>query len=327
MRHISPLAVRLMILGGLVILISAVFQSLTPNYLSKNNFLGILRAMSVNGIVAIGLTFVIVVRKFDLSLTGIAALCAMTLGYTLSISNDLTSTIISSIAIGLIFGCINGLLVGLGRLPDVVTTIAVGSISYALAFAYNGGADYSTNFFSSGMVMLNFTTILGVQIPVFALIVITIIFAYLLHATRLGQSLYATGENPTAAHFSGVPTSGMMVVAFGICGALVGVAMVLQISGIGSSRVTAGGQIMLPAYTAVYLGAALMGRPSIYATLFGVLIMTMLLNGFTLMAVPYYYSDAVVSLILILAITVFDPKVWDAIRRSSRIFDTKGTAL
>lgn len=310
-------------LGALIVVICTVFQIATPVYLTVNNLNGLLRHMSLNGIVAVGLTFVIVVRKFDLSLAGVASLAAMTLGFALSQTGSLTATIVACVSIGIVFGILNGLLVGLGRLPDVVTTIAVGSIAYGLAFVYNGGATFSDNFFSSGMVTMNFQTILGLQVPVFIFLVTTLLGSYLLHATRFGQAFYATGENPLSAHFSGISVWRVLVGAFGICGGLVGLAMLLHVSGIGSSRVSAGGQILLPAYTSVYLGAALLGRASIPATFIGVMIMTMLLNGFTLLSVPYYYSDAVVSLILIAAIVLFDPRILTLLRNPRQFFMTR----
>ena len=306
MKRLSP---RTYILIGLVTVIAVVFQSLTPNYLSLRNLGGMLSAMAISGIVAMGLTFVIVLRKFDLSLAGIASLSAMTLGFALFLSGNLWIAIFACIGVGLICGAINGVLVGFGRLPDVVTTIAVGSIAYGMAFVYNGGADFSKNFFSSGIVALNYTKVLGMKVPILLLLMTAILTGFLLHMTRFGQAFYAAGENPVATHYSGISVNRMMIAGFGICGALVGLAMLIQISGIGSSRVTAGGQILLPAYTSVYLGAALMGRASIPATLVGSLIMTMLLNGFTLLSVPYYYSDAVVSLVLIAAIVLFDPRI------------------
>ncbi|MEP3277497.1 MAG: ABC transporter permease [Stappiaceae bacterium] len=321
-RILSPLMIRVLIFLALVTVICAVFQSITPRYLTAANFRGLLSAMAISGIVAMGLTFVIVLRKFDLSLAGIASLSAMTLGFVLSVTGALVPTILACIAIGLLCGVINGALVGYGRLPDVVTTIAVGSIAYGMAFAYNGGADYSDNFFSSGMVTLNFNTIFGIQIPVFLLLITALITGFFLHATRFGQSFYAAGENPRATFYSGISVQNVMIVGFGIAGALVGVAMLIQISGIGSSRVTAGGQILLPAYTSVYLGAALLGRASIPATLAGSLIMTMLLNGFTLLSIPYYYSDAVVSFILIVAIVLFDPKIVQLLKNPRRFFLT-----
>ncbi|WP_299724891.1 ABC transporter permease [uncultured Tateyamaria sp.] len=300
---------RTFILIGLVAVIAVVFQSLTPNYLSLRNLGGMLSAMAISGIVAMGLTFVIVLRKFDLSLAGIASLSAMTLGFALFLYGNLWIAVVACIGVGVICGAINGALVGYGRLPDVVTTIAVGSIAYGMAFVYNGGADFSKNFFSSGIVAMNYTKVLGMKVPILLLLMTAIFTGFLLHMTRYGQAFYAAGENPVATRFSGISVNRMMIAGYALCGALVGLAMLIQISGIGSSRVTAGGQILLPAYTSVYLGAALLGRASIPATIAGSLVMTMLLNGFTLMSVPYYYSDAVVSLVLITAIVLFDPRI------------------
>ncbi|MCG8404685.1 MAG: hypothetical protein MI923_05755, partial [Phycisphaerales bacterium] len=106
-RGLSPVIVRSIVLVGLVVLIGILFQALTPVYLTVNNFLAMLRAMAIIGIVSIGLTFVIVVKKFDLSLAGIASLAAMTLGFTLSNTNSLSATFVSAIAIGLFCGVIN----------------------------------------------------------------------------------------------------------------------------------------------------------------------------------------------------------------------------
>lgn len=269
---------RVLALLILVCLICAVFGTMSPAYLTLGNFQGMLRATAISGIVAVGLTFVIVVRKFDLSLAGIASLSAMTLGFAMQETNTLWIIVVSALVAGLLCGLVNGFLIGRFGLPDVITTIAVGSIAYGLGFIYNGGGDFSKNFFSSGLVKVNFEKVLGLQLPVLLLIVTAVLAAILLHGTRFGHAFYATGENPVTARFSGISVPRVFLAAFGICGTLVGLGMLLQVAGVGSSRVTTGAQIMLPAYTAVYLGAALLGRPSIAATLIGATVMTLLLN-------------------------------------------------
>lgn len=313
---------RIVLLVVVLVLTAIIFQSQTDVYLSQANFRSVLRAMSMNGIVALGLTFVIVLRKFDLSLVGIASLAAMSLGFAIEMTNSLWLSAAFCLLIGLLLGAANGFFVGRLHLPDVVTTIAIGSIAGGLAFFYNDGATFSRNFFSSGIVMLNAWEILGLQAPVFILLVTAILSFILLHTTRLGQAFYAVGENDIAARFSGISVAQASLLCFSICGMLTALAMVLQISGIGSARVTAGAQILLPAYTSVYLGAAFFGRASVPATLVGVLVMTLLLNGFTLLSVPYYYSDVVVSAILISAILLFDPRFAAFVRQLRR--PTKG---
>lgn len=296
----------------IVAAVALIFNSLSSNYLSERNIFAILRQMSVNGLVSIGLTFVIVLRRFDLSLAGTASFCAMTLGFILSQYNDLYLALAGAVAIGTICGACSGLMIGRFNLPDVVTTIGVGSIAAGLAFIYSGGKNYSSNFLSSGVLDINDGMIWFVPFPAVVL-GLTAAGAYVvLHMTRFGQSFYAVGENPVSARLSGVPVRRFVGLGFATCGALVGIAMILNCAAVGGSYVNTGNRVLLPSYTAVYLGIALFGTPTILATLAGALLMSLLLNGFTLLSTPYYYSDAIVSFILILAIGLFSPQtlVW-----------------
>lgn len=310
----------------LMLSIGAIFQSLAPAFLSANNLKGILRAMSISGITAIGLTFVIIVKKFDLSLPGIGSLCAMTLGYALSVTGNVAAAIFACVGMGILFGLFNGLLIGRFKLPDVVATIAIGSIAGGAAFIYNSGATFSDNFFSSGFVTINFKTFLGMQIPVAILFGVALFLGLILTITRFGQSLYSVGENETASKYSGLSVPLITCFAFMICGATVGLSMTLHVAGAGSAFVTAGSQLLLPAYTSVFLGAALLGRASVPGTFIGSLITTSMLNGFNLLSVPYYTSDIVISSVLLASIAIFDPAAFNRARdffRKIGLFNNK----
>jgi ribose transport system permease protein len=324
---LSPLTIRILTFVLLIVLIGAVFQSLLPVYLTVNNMGALFRSMAGNLIVSIGLTFVIVTGKFDLSLAGTAALAAMTIGFALAKTGNLAAAIAAGMLISVAVGAVNGLLVGWGRLPDVVTTIGVGSIAYGAAFLYNGGATFSENFFSSGMVKVNIVRILYLQIPIFLAVVTTILAGLLLHMTRYGHSFYAAGENPVAARFSGISVPRLLIITYALCGTSVGLAMVLVVSSIGGARVTSGSQILLPAYASVYLGAALFGRPGVPATIAGALIMYMILNGLTLLNIPYYFSDVILSSILIAAIAFFDSRVLRMLKALRHPFVARKRAL
>ena len=141
----------------------------------------------------------------------------------------------------------------------------------------------------------------------------------ILNASRLGRAFYATGENRTAAWFSGVPVTAIVVAAFALCGVAASLSIVLLVASSGAAHVTAGTQLLMPAFAAVYLGAALFGRPSVLATLAGTMLMSLMLNGFTLLAIPYYWSDAILSTVLILAITLFDPRITATLRNAMPI--------
>ena len=301
----------------LLAVLATVFQSLAPVYLTSGNLHALFRHMAEQGVVAIGLTFVIVVRQFDLSLAGVASFAAMTLGFVLSGDSPLLVAVAACAGVGLACGLVNGFVVGVIRLPDVVATIATGSIAFGLAFVYNGGSSYSDNFFTSGILDLNDGHLFGVDAPVAILIVVALTAALLLHTTRYGEGFYAAGENPVSAALSGIPVQAHLVAAFSICGGLTGLAMVLHVSASGAAYVSSGNQVLMPAYTAVYLGAALFGSASVPATVAGILMTAMMLNGFSALSMPYYYSDLIVSSVLITAIAVFDPKLVAALRRNS----------
>lgn len=305
----SPLALRLAAFLILLGLIAAVFQSFAPSYLSENNIHALLRHMSVNGLTAIGLTFVIVVRHFDLSFPGVASLGAMTLGWMLANDFSLMESVAGGIGVGLLAGLINGSVISYLRLPDIVTTIATGGVAVGLSYFYSNGTSISENFFMSGILDLNDAKFLSLDMPVVILLCTAVVAFIVLHCTRFGRAFYATGENRRSALFSGIRVKAYVLTAFGLCGALACLAITLLVASSGAANVTAGNQLMMPAFAAVYLGAALFGAPSIPATLAGTLLMSAMLNGFTLLAIPYYYSDAIVSTVLILAIGIFDPKL------------------
>lgn len=303
------LVIRLLAFGAILAVIAAIFWMQNPAFLSTGNLRALMRHMSVQGLAALGLTFVIVVRHFDLSFPGVASLGAMTLGWLIAIGMPLWIAVAGGLAIGVAFGLVNGIAVARFGLPDIVTTIATGGLAVGFSYFYSDGTSISQNFFMSGILDLNDQKFLGLDKPFAILMSMAILGFVVLHASRFGHGFYATGQSPLAARFSGIPTRGLIVAAFAICGMMACLSITLLVASSGAANVTAGNQLLMPAFAAVYLGAALFGRPSIGATLAGTLMMSTMLNGFTLLAIPYYYSDAIVSTILIAAIAVFDPRI------------------
>lgn len=300
---------RLIAFAVLLAVITAVFYTQNAAYVSLANMHALMRHMSVQGLAALGLTFVIVVRHTDLSFPGVASLGAMTMGWLIAIGMPLSVAVGGGLAMGAVVGLINGLAVARLGLPDIVTTIATGGLAVGFSYFYSDGTSISTNFFSSGLLDLNDMKILGLDMPFVILMAAALVAAGLLHASRYGNGFYATGENRMSAWFSGVPTRGLIVLAFVLCGVMSCLSITLLVASSGAANVTAGTQLLMPAFAAVYLGAALFGRPSVGATLAGTVLMSMMLNGFTLLAIPYFYSDAIVSTVLISAIALFDPRV------------------
>jgi len=303
------LIIRLLAFIALVAVIAGLFWTQNAAFLSEGNIRALMRHMSVQGLAALGLTFVIVVRQFDLSFPGVASLGAMTLGWLIASGMPLSVAVCGGLAAGIAFGPVNGVAGARLALPDIVTPLATRGLAIGFSYFYSNGTSISQNFFMSGILDLNDRKILGLDMPFAILMAAAIVGFVVLHASRFGRGFYATGENRTSARFSGIPTRTLIVAAFAICGMMACLSITLLVASSGAANVTAGNQLLMPAFAAVYLGAALFGRPSVGATLAGTLMMSTMLNGFTLLAIPYYYSDAIVSTVLIAAIALFDPRV------------------
>jgi len=312
------LALRFASFLGLLAFIAILFGTLSPHYLTRNNISAILRHMSADGISGLGLTFVIVVRRFDLSFPGIASLGAMTTGWLIAHDYTLLESIAGGIAVGMIFGLVNSVAISVIRLPDIVATIAMGSVTYGLSYIYSNGATISDNFMGSGILDINDQQIAYLDAPIFFMLVLYGLAWLVLHRSRFGRGFYATGENPRSAIFSGIHVRLYVTAAFVLTAALSVWAGILHCAEAGQADPSAGDGFLTPAFASVYLGAALFGTASVPATFAGTLLISTMLNGFTLLSVPYYYADAIISAVLIGAIAVFDPRFAQALRRLTK---------
>lgn len=300
---------RFMAFAALVFIIGAAFTVVEPRFLSTQNISAVTRHMAANGLAALGLTLVVIVRKFDLSFAGTAGFSAMTIGFMIAGGHDLWLCIMAGVLAAAVVGAFNGIAISYFGLPDIVTTIATGSIAGGLAFLYSRGRTIFQNFVTSGILDLNDARLFGYSVSFFFLIALYAVAWVFMHRTRYGASFYATGENPVSAYFSGVPVRTYTMMAFVICAITSVLAVVLILAESGTADTNKGATLLMPAYAGVFLGAALLGGTSVLATLAGTFLITMLLDGFSLLGVPYYYSDGVVSAILLTGVVLFDARV------------------
>lgn len=301
--------VRFLAFAALVFVIGAAFTAVEPRFLSTQNISAVTRHMAANGLAALGLTLVVIVRKFDLSFAGTACFAAMTIGFMIAGGHELWLCILVGVMAAAIVGAFNGMAISYFGLPDIVTTIATGSIAGGLAFLYSNGRTIFQNFVTSGILDLNDARLFGYSVSFYFLIALYAVAWVFMHRTRYGASFYATGENPVAAYFSGVPVRAYTMMAFVICAVTSVFAVVLILAESGTADTNKGATLLMPAYAGVFLGAALLGGTSVLATLAGTFLITMLLDGFSLLGVPYYYSDGVVSAILLAGVVLFDARV------------------
>jgi len=262
----------------------------------------------LGGLVALVLIFVVLLRRFELPFPGIGSLAAVTSGYLIAGGQDLWLAIAVGLVVATAIGLANGWAISYLGLPDIVVTIGTGSIAAGLAFVYTGGQTIFQNFMKSGLLDLNDMRFFKLNLSVYFMVAVYLLAAVVLHRSRIGIALYATGENPVAAFFSGIRTKACIMAAFGVSAATAVLAVVLLIAESGNASTNHGATFLMPAYASVYLGAALLGGASVPATFVGTAVITVLLDGFSLLGVPYYYSDGVVSTILIAGVIAFDER-------------------
>lgn len=293
-----PIVIFFIIFG----LIIVVFSLMHEHFFSIRNISTLLKHASISAIFALGVTFVVVVGHFDLSFPMVCALAGMTNSFLIAKDIHVVLSVAAGLAVGVFFGLLNGLAVGKLKMPDIVTTVGIGAIAWGFAYMYSGGAYIYGNVLTSGILELNDTVLLGAPLPAILMGVFYLLGYLILHRSRFGRCFYSTGDNRVAAIFSGVNVKLYILAAFIICAALASFGAIMSNASQGQGNVRVGLVFLLNAYATVFLGSAVFKKPTIYGTFFAALFIATMLNGFTLMAISYFYMDFIIGMVLITAL-------------------------
>lgn len=309
-RLISSLEVRML---ALAIILAVCLSLLSPYFLTQNNIFNILDQSVVIGIVAVGMTFVILTGGIDLSVGSVAGLTGIVLGLSLQ-SLPIPIAIFVAIAAGAGIGLISGVLVAVFGLAPFVVTLGMMAIARSLAFIFSGQTAISN--IPSDLSDLVYTTFFGIPANVvFLLALYALAWSYLTY-TKGGRTIYAVGSNAEAARAAGLNVLFYSILPYVVSGALAAVAITFSIAQILSADPLAGNQMELDAIAAVVIGGASLygGRGSIIGTLIGVFIMVMIRNGLNLMGVSPFWQGSAIGSIIILALLVERLVNWRSVR-------------
>lgn len=288
----------------IVLLIMVVALSLAnKNFLTVNNILSIVNQASMKGILAIGMTFVIVGAGIDLSVGASMAVCAMFLAdFMLKFGFErLWLAIIVCFAAGTVCGLINGLLAAYVKLPAFLLTMGTMSIFRGFDYVYTNcitlrGLDPRwINFWNS-----------GIPWPAIFMIILMIIAYLVLKFTKFGRYIFAVGGNETASKLSGINTKRIKLMSYLIMGWCCALCAIVYVGRMSASEASGGDGFELIAIAAACIGGASLagGRGSIVGAVIGSLILSVLSNGLTLLRVSSYYQTIFTGVIIVLAILV-----------------------
>ncbi|WP_022942603.1 ABC transporter permease [Psychromonas hadalis] len=287
-----------------LVLLMIFFSFGTPYFLNTSNLLTVALQTSVIGIMAIGVTYVIITSGIDLSLGSVMAFSGVAVGLAASIGLPLWMCVITGALAGLLCGCLSGFLVTRGAIPPFIATLGLMMSVRGINLVLTDGRalyfqDYPTLRFISQGSLFDF-----IPYPVIYLTVIALISAYVLKRTVIGRYIYAVGSSEEAAHLSGIKVDKVKMFVYSFCGLLTGIAGVILTSRLNSGQPTVGVGYELEAIAAVIIGGtSLMGGiGTIGGTIIGAFIMGILKNGLNLMGVSQFWQMVAMGIVVIAAV-------------------------
>jgi ribose transport system permease protein len=297
---IGRLEIRML---GLALALGLALSILSPHFLTSNNLLNVLDQSVVVGIVAIGMTFVILIGGIDLSVGSVAGLTGVLLGRGLE-HFPIPLAMVLTVFAGMLVGLFSGVLIARFGLPAFVVTLGVMAIGRSLAYILSGAtaiADLPETF--SNIV---YTNILGVPSHVITLLTLYALAWSYLNFTKGGRTIYAIGSNREAARTAGLNVLAFSILPYVISGGLSAVAITFASAQVMSIDPVAGTGLELDAIAAVVIGGASLygGRGSIVGTLIGVLIMVMIRNGLNLLNVSPFWQGSAIGAVIITAVLI-----------------------
>ncbi|MFB2563975.1 ABC transporter permease [Rhizobium sp. IMFF44] len=286
------------------VFICVLFTFLNEYFLTWGNWLNLLRQSSINGILAIGVTFVILTKGIDLSVGSIMALAGMLAASFVTTGNEHFVGIAVAVALvtGALMGLANGVIIARINVPPFVTTLGMLSMARGLTLIYSEGRPTAN--LSAAFRWIGSGNILGLPLPVIIFFAVFIIGWITLTRTTFGRYVYAVGGNEKAARTSGISTRTIIAATYVISGLLAGLGGLVLAARTTAALPQAGIGYELDAIAAVVIGGTSLsgGRGSLVGTLFGALIIGTINNGMDLMGVSSYYQQLLKGGIIIIAV-------------------------
>lgn len=305
---LSYYAQRYGVLVALVV-VGAILSIKSPHFLTVDNVLNMLDQSAVTGLLAVGMTVLMITGSFDLSIGSLMSLCgALTLGLSPSLGLPLASAI--ALLVGALAGAVNGVIVVKVGINSLIVTLGSMSLLQGIVLIYSDGQTINGDSNTMGLQeFANSRT--GLPNSAWVMIVIAVVMTFVLTSTTGGRYFQASGGNPEAAELAGVRVDRYKVVAFTLMGLLTAAGSLLYVGRLGSIDPTAGSGYELDVIAAVIIGGTslLGGSGSIWRSLVGVFLLTVLGNGFNLLDIDPYYQYVVKGLVVILSVAIYTRRI------------------
>jgi ribose/xylose/arabinose/galactoside ABC-type transport system permease subunit len=287
-----------------ILLESIVFAIIAPQFLSVPNLVNVALSIAITGILAVGMTAVILTGGIDLSVGSVAALAGVVaaMAAATDVAGSVALASAAALGVGLAVGVFNGAMVAWFRVPPFVTTLAMLTICRGLAFVLTGGR--SVGNLPAGFGLFGREHLFGVPVPVILMLLVFAAGWFVLRRMTFGRYVYAVGGNREAAFLAGVNVKGVTMMVYVLNGLLVGLAGLVLASRLGAGVPNAGIQYELDVIAAVVVGGTSLngGRGSVIATLWGAVFIGVLNNGLNLAGIDPYMQRIALGAVILLAV-------------------------
>lgn len=275
-------------------------------FMSAGNILDVLRQVSITGMMAIGVTFVVLTGRLDLSVGSMLTLLTVIIVDQHNQSGPAMAIVMTLVA-GMAVGAFNGLLIGFVGLNALIVTLAMLSFLQGLVLLYSGGSNVNvSNPQEKWFAVFGRADLMGIPVPVLMFLIAAVIAGLVLSKTTFGRRIYAVGGNETASIFSGIDARWTVFWAYVISGLTTAIAAIIMGSRVMGAQNTIGQGYELTVLAGIILGGTslLGGSGSIWRTVVGISMLGFIQNGLLLLGYPYYVQWLVTWVVIILAVWI-----------------------
>ena len=288
------------IVAGMFVIMSFV----SPSFLTRGNLLALLLALSMEALIAVAMTNLMVSGGFDMSVGSLSAFTGVAVGVLMRLGMPVPLAVAVGLIIGASAGLFNGFIVAIIGINPFVTTLAGLSIFRGLTMIIAGGRNVAP--LPAAFNAIGQTRFLGIQSPIWITLTFIILGDIMLRKSRFFRQNYYIGGNEKTARLSGIPVSKMKIFNYVMTGLFAGMAGIVLTSRLGTASITAGTSLELRVITAVIIGGASLagGEGTVLGAFFGSLLMALIVNALTLLGVDVYWQTFVIGATLLIAVLI-----------------------
>ena len=287
-----------------LILVVLFFTIMSDNFLSSYNIMNILRQAAVYAIMGTGMTFVILTGGIDLGQGSVLAFSSVICAMVINSTGNMWLGILAALGTGAIIGIINGVMIAYVRLPAFIMTLGTMYIVRGVTLWITNSTQVNVKG-ASDFTFLGQGFLFGIPFPVYIFVIVGVIAIFFLAKTATGRSIFAVGSKVTSARLSGVKVERTLIIAYTLSSLCVALAGVVYLARLTAAQPTAGNGYEMEAIASAVVGGTSLagGEGGILGTLIGAIIITIIRNGLVIIGVGSYFTQIVVGVIIVIAVT------------------------